>query len=198
MTLREWSPTIHAAHLRQRNVRLVHQQQVIIGEIIEQRPGLLARGAARQVARVVLHAGAIARLLEHFKVVVGALLQPLRLHELVLGLQLGHALFQFVLDVVDCRGQLLLGGDKVLGRVDIHLGALDQHFACQRVELWMRSISSPQNSMRIRDLFISGQTFQRIAAHPETAAHERLIVAGVMDVDQVAQHAVAGAPSGPS
>ena len=33
------------------------------------------------------------------------------------------------------RGQLLLGGDEVLGGVDVDFGALDEHFAGEGVEL---------------------------------------------------------------
>ena len=46
----------HTAHLRQRDMRLVYHQQVIIWHVVHKRPGLVSRPASRQVARIVLDA----------------------------------------------------------------------------------------------------------------------------------------------
>ncbi len=77
----------HAAHLWQRDVRLVDDQQVVVRQVVEQRPGRLASRALGQVARVVLDAGADARLAQHLEIEVGALAQPRRLQQLALGVQ---------------------------------------------------------------------------------------------------------------
>ena len=53
----------------------------VIREVVHQRERRLARLAAVEIARVVLDAGAVADLAQHFDVVVGALLQPLRLEQ---------------------------------------------------------------------------------------------------------------------
>ena len=91
----------HAAHLRQRDMRLVHHQQEVVGHVVEQRPGRLAGLAAGEVARVVLDAGADARLAQHLHVEVGALAQARRLQQLALALQLLQPHRQLLLDVGD-------------------------------------------------------------------------------------------------
>ena len=63
---------IHAAHLRQRHVALVHDQQPVGGEVVEQCPGCAAGRALRQRAAVVLDAAAEAHLAHHLEVVDGA------------------------------------------------------------------------------------------------------------------------------
>ncbi len=75
---------VHAVDLRDRHVRLVHDQQPIGGEVVEQRPRPRTGLAQRQRPAVVLDAGAIAHLAHHLHVVARALLQPLRLQQLAL------------------------------------------------------------------------------------------------------------------
>jgi hypothetical protein len=45
---------VHAADLRDRDVGFVGEDDGVVGNEFEQRGGRLARGAARQVARIVL------------------------------------------------------------------------------------------------------------------------------------------------
>ena len=94
---------VHRGDLRHRLVRLVDEQQVVLGEVVDQRRRRLARGAARQVARVVLDALAEPHLLEHLEVVQRALLEPLLLDQLVAGLELDQPLAQLVLDARSSR-----------------------------------------------------------------------------------------------
>ncbi len=60
----------------------VYKDQVVVREIIEQGRGRLARGTARNVSGIVFNAVAVAQLLDHFHVIVGALLDPLGFYEL--------------------------------------------------------------------------------------------------------------------
>ena len=60
---------------------LVHHQQPVVREVIDQAFRRRAGGAAGQVAGVVLHTVAVANLLQHLQVVGGALLQPLGLQQ---------------------------------------------------------------------------------------------------------------------
>src|SRR5262249_18089494 len=55
----------HSTHLRQHDMGLVHDEQVVIGQVVHQSPWLLSCCASRQVARVVLNAGAEAGLAQH-------------------------------------------------------------------------------------------------------------------------------------
>jgi hypothetical protein len=70
--------------------RFVGEDDGGVGDELEQRGRRLARGAAGQVARIVLDAVADARGLEHLEVELGALLEPLRLQQLALGIRAGR------------------------------------------------------------------------------------------------------------
>ena len=70
----------HGVDLRQGDVALVHDHQVVLREIVDQAEGARPGGASVEVARVVLDARAVAQLLDHFEVVLHALLDALRLH----------------------------------------------------------------------------------------------------------------------
>ena len=71
----------HAADLRHGDVALVDEHQRVVGQVLEQRRRRLARLAAREIARVVLDAGAGAGRLHHLHVEDGALLEALRLQQ---------------------------------------------------------------------------------------------------------------------
>ena len=80
---------VHADHLRDGHVALVDDQQPVRREVVEQRPRPRSGRSAREVARVVLDAGAVAQLAHHLEVERGPLAQPRRLQYPTLGLQLG-------------------------------------------------------------------------------------------------------------
>ena len=173
-------------------MRLVDEQQEVVGEVVEQRPGRLAGQAPIHMARVVLDARAVAHLAQHLEIVHRALLEPRRLEQLALGLQLCEALGQLGLDVGDRQLQLVGGGDEVLGRVDVDAAVrLTSISPVSGSTSTMRSISSPQNSTRSADLGVGREDLERVAAHAEGAAVEVDIVALELQVDQLAQQLVA-------
>ena len=92
---------VHGAELRNGLVRFVDDQQRVPRQVVEQARRRLARRAAGQIARVVLDAGAVADLFHHLHVEHGALLEALRLDQLVLLAQHLEPLAQFLADVVD-------------------------------------------------------------------------------------------------
>ena len=92
---------VHRADLRDRHVRLVEDEQEVLGEVVEQR---VRRGALRpavDVPRVVLDAGAEADLAHHLEVVGRPHPQPLRLEQLALPLHLGEPVGELDLDAGD-------------------------------------------------------------------------------------------------
>ena len=182
---------VHAAHLRQRDVRLVDEEQEVVREVVEQRRRLLARLAPGQVHRVVLDAGAVAGLLQHLEVVHRALPKARRFEQLALGLELLQPLFQLLLDVADRRAQLVLGGDEVLGRVDVDFEPLDEELAGQGIDLDDALDLVAEELDAQGDLLVGGEDLERVAAHAERAAHEGHVVAVVLDVDQMAHDLVA-------
>src|SRR5581483_10262351 len=124
----------HAADLRHRDVALVDDQQRIGGEVFEQRRRRLARLAAGQVARIVLDAGARARRLQHLDVEVGALLQSLRLEQAAGAVELGQALLEVDLYLLDRLVHRRLRRHVVAVGVDDDVVQRDRLLAGQRIE----------------------------------------------------------------
>ena len=94
-----------AVELRHRHVRLVEDDDVVVGEVVEQRVGHRARRTTVEVARVVLDAGARTDLAQHLEVVRGAHAQSLRFEELLPTLELGEAHGELLLDALDRLGE---------------------------------------------------------------------------------------------
>ena len=59
---------------------LVHDHHVVLRKVVDQAERARSGGPAVEIARIVLDAGAVAQLLDHFEVVLHALLDALRLH----------------------------------------------------------------------------------------------------------------------
>ena len=79
-------------------MRLIQKHQRVFRQIVDQGRRCLARTAPGEVARVVLDALAETDLGHHLQIEAGALLDALRLHQLVLGHILVDARAQFELD----------------------------------------------------------------------------------------------------
>ena len=100
-------------------------------------------------------------------------------------------LLQLVLDVGDGLLQLLLGGDEVLGRVHLDVRVFAQHLAGQRIDLGdALDVVAPELDA-VGGLAVGWHDLQGVAAHAEFASLQDLVVAGVLDIDQVAQQIVA-------
>ena len=112
---------VHAADLRHRDVRLVDDEQEVLGEVVEQAVGRRAAGAAVDVHRVVLDAGAGADLAHHLDVVRRAHPQPLGLQQLALPLERRELVLELELDAPDRPLHPLRAGDVVGGREDVEL-----------------------------------------------------------------------------
>ena len=94
---------MHPADLRHGLVAFVHEDDRVLGKIVEQRRRRFPGRAAGQVARVVLDPVAVADLPDHLEVEHRPLVQPLGLEELALVLEERAALFELGLDRLDGR-----------------------------------------------------------------------------------------------
>ena len=139
---------------------------------------------AVDVPRVVLDAGAEADLAHHLDVVVGPHPQPLRLQQLALPLQLGEPLLELRLDGRDRVRHPLRAGDVVRGREDPQRVHLADHVTGQRVQVIQRLDLVAEELDAHREFFVRRDDLDGVAAHPERAAGECHVVAGVLDVDQ--------------
>ena len=100
---------------------LIHKQQKIVREIIQQGGGHTARFSAGEHCRIVLDTLAHAHLVEHFNVVIGALSDALGFDELALCGELLHLRVTLGTNLFQ-RCRLLLGADDVVaGREDGHM-----------------------------------------------------------------------------
>ena len=126
---------VHAAHLRQHDVAFVHHQQEIVGEIIQQRRGGGTRRAAGQHGAVVLDAFAGADFLQHLHIIVGALLDALRLEQFALLGEGFDLLFHLLGDLGKAGFHLFRPDDVVAGREDRHMAHDVLVLAGQGVEL---------------------------------------------------------------
>ncbi len=182
---------VHAAHLRDRLVRLVDEQQEVVREVVHQRPGNAPGLAAGEVAGVVLDAGAVALLAQALDIVACALDEALGLEQLVLVEEPLVALSELSLDVDDRSVHLVLRGHEVLGGIDIDGVHLGEHLAGQRVELEDALHLVAEEVDAHGQLLVGGQDREAIAAQAEAAADEVLVVALVLHVDEAAQRALA-------
>ena len=89
---------VHTANLRHRHMALVDDAKHILGEVVNQGKRRFTRLTSIQMARVVFDAVAKAHRLEHLEVIIGPLLQTLRLEQLVGRLELRHALLALFAD----------------------------------------------------------------------------------------------------
>ena len=94
-------------------MRLVDERDVVIGEVVQKR---IRRGASRapvEVARIVLDARGVAELAHHLQVVLGALLEAVRLQDLALSFQFAQPYLELRLDVLDCGREPVFARDEV-------------------------------------------------------------------------------------
>ena len=112
---------VHGPDLGQGHMALVHKQQKILREIVQQGGGRGAGLPAGDDPGIVFDAGAIAQLPHHLQVIPGALVNALGLDELAMILKPLFPLRQLLFDL-RCRPlHLVLGGDVVAGGVDGHM-----------------------------------------------------------------------------
>ena len=114
-------PAVHGADLRKGDMALVDEYQEILREIVDEGEGPLAGLPAVEVAGIVLHAGAVAHLLDHLHVIFHALFQAFGFQELADGFEVLHLLHQVLLDLAHRPGALFLGRDEVLGGIQVNL-----------------------------------------------------------------------------
>ena len=182
---------VHPADLRHRLVRLVDHDEEVAREVVEQRERRLTRRAAVEHARVVLDAVAVAELLHHLEVVLGALAQAVRLEQLALLLELRDVPLELLADhgsgALDRRRRRHV----VRGRVDRDLVLARVDLAAERVEVRDRLDLVAEQRDAVGRLRIRRLHLDDVAARAEAPAAEHHVVAAVLDVDEGPQQLVA-------
>ena len=167
---------------------LVDEDQRVARHVFEKGRRRLARLAPGQIARIVLDAGAAAGRLDHFEIVGGALLEPLRLQQLALGEELVEADLQVALDLLDRLQQGRPRRHVMAVGVDLDRLQRGGLLAGQRVDLVDRlDLVAEQRDAPGAVLVMRREQFDRVAAHAEGAADEIVVVAPVLQFDEARQ-----------
>ncbi len=95
------------------------------------------------------------------------------------------------LDAADRALHALGAGDVVRGREDVQLDVLGDDLAGERVQRHQALDLVAEHLDPDRELLVHREDLDGVAADPERAAGERQVVAGVLDVDELAQQLVA-------
>ena len=176
-------------------MRLVDQREERAVEVVDQRVRPVARGAAGEVARVVLDAVTEADLAHHLEVVHGALPQALGLQEFPLPLEFGDALLHLRLDGLERVLDLGVRGDEVLGGGDVDGFQILLDLAGERGDALERlDLVAPEGEADAV-LGVAGEDIHRIAAHAEGAGLGLQVVARVLDAHELIEELLAVHPA---
>ena len=184
---------VHRAYLRDGHVALVDDGEEVVGEVVQQALRRGARRAAGERARVVLDSVAVAELAHHLDVVLGALLQSLRLKELPLRRKELEPVRKLRLDARECRLELVLPHHELLRRRDDRGGHGDTALPGERIERadGVYLVAEELDSYRLR--LVRGEDVDDIAAHAERARGEVVVVSRVLRLDEALEERVASA-----
>ncbi len=184
-------PVVHATDLREHHVRLVEEDDEVVGEVVEQGVGRRAGGPVLQVAGVVLDAGAVAEGPKHLEVVERALAQALLLEELPDAIEVRELLLEVSLDHLHGRLELVVGRDVVPGGEDRRALQLGRLVAGERVDEGEPvDLVAPQLYPQ-RLLLVGRPDLDHVAASAEAAGLQLDVVALVLLRDERAEDLVA-------
>ncbi len=183
-------PLVHATDLRHGHMRLVEEHHEVVGEVVQQGVGRLPGRATVEVPRVVLDAVAAADLADHLEIVVGAHLQPLRFQQLALGLEGGQAIGELGLDGGQRPFERLLRRHVVGRREDQRRGHRSADLTGQGIHADDALHLVTEELDAQRPLVVSGEDLKRVPADPEGPAHQREVVAAVLQRDELAHRGV--------
>ena len=184
-------PLIHRPDLRDGLVRLVDDQQEVLGEVVDQTVRRATGRASVNVHGVVLDAAARADLTHHLDVIGGAHPQPLRLQQLALPLEEVELLRQFLLDPGNGPFHPLGTRDIVRSREDIHLRLLAHDLPRDRMQGIEPLDLVAEELDAQRELLVDRDDLDGVTAHPEGATGEGEVIARVLNGDEAPQQLVA-------
>ena len=173
--------------LRHRLVRLVEHDEVVVGEVVEQRVRHLPGRATVEVAGVVLDPGAHPDLAQHLEVVARAHPQALGLEQLVVLLEPRQPVDQLGLDALDGALHGLVGGDVVRRREQHQLVELLDDLAGERVDRRDALHLVAEQRDAHAPLLVGGEHLDGVAPHPELVAGEVVVVALVLQLDEAGE-----------
>ncbi len=169
-------------------MRFIDEDESLVGQILEQGRRRLAGAPSRQPARVILDAGAGTGGLDHLEIEQRALFQPLCFQELALAAEpvepRAH-LFAHALDRL-CERRTRCHIMRI--GVDFDRIELGSFLPRQRIEFEDRiHLVAEQGDAPGTVLVMRRENVDDVAAHPEAAARESLVVAAILQRHQPRQ-----------
>ena len=182
---------IHGSHLWQRYMALIHKQQEIVREEVQQRHGCRAGRPLGNDAGVVLNTGAVAQFRHHLHVIFGSLADALCLHQLIVFGKILNLLLQFRPDLAQRPIHFVLGGDIMAGRIDGNMVQDPVHIAGQGVEIAdaVDLISKEFHTDGVV-FIVSGIDLHRVAPDTEVVALKGNVIALIANFHKTAEQIV--------
>ena len=183
---------VHASYLRNRDVGLVHDDQVILRKIIHQRIRRIRRRKPRKMHRIVLDAGAETGLSKHLEIVSRPLVNPLRFDVFLFALEIVHTLRKLGLDVLKRLLAVLLihhimGRGKYDHMLEFGLGrSLQCVNRLNPVNLVSEKFHTVCLSLGTRNRI----DFHDITPHAERSAAKIEVASDVLHLNQPKQHLI--------
>ena len=183
-------PLVHGTELWNRHVRLVDDDEEVIGEVVDETVRCLAGATTVHVTGVVLDATAKADLLHHLEVERGAHTQALSLEQLAFTLELPQTLGELFSDRTDrvihrIRARDVVGAGKHRYCVEFFDDVAGERMqGIQRLDLVAEHLDAD------RQFFVLRDDLDRVTAHPEVATGEIHVVAVVLHRDEFADECV--------
>ena len=171
--------TIHGAYLRHADVALVYEHEIVLGEEVEQTVRTFAWFASVEVARIVLNARTMSKLLYHLHVILDAFLDALRTDMVAKVVEEVNLLEQVVLNKTDGMLGLLLGSDKEIGRINLIFLEGSQAMERHAVEFFYRVYLVVPPCYAQNVVAVSHGYVHRVALDAERATHQVDVVADV-------------------
>ena len=178
---------VHRLQLRTGHVAFIHDQQPVVREIINQTFGRCARLSTRQMPGVILHALAVTHLVEHLKVVLGALLQPLRLQQFAFAIETIQPISEFRTDRLNRIVQAIFRSDEVLRRINVDVLQALQNLSGGGVHVADRLHLITKQLNPNQPIVVGRTNLQHVALHPETTPGDFRVVTAVLVVHQLPQ-----------
>ena len=185
---------VHCSHLRQGNVALIHEQQEILREIVEQRHRSAANGTAGYYSGIVFDTRAIAELLHHLDIVIRALGYALRFKQLAVFLKILDSLIALCSDIGDRPRHFFLADNIMAGGIYGSVVQIAQHgtghdvYLAYSVDLIAEEFHPYGLVIRIRR-----KNLDSIAANAEHISLKGDIIALIAYLNELAQKLVKAA-----
>ena len=169
---------------------LVDDQQIILGEKIEQTVGALTFLPAVKVAGVVLYSTAMPQFLDHLHVVFHSFLNALCLNGITHLVEEINLLDEVILDSPDGMLGLLLGSDEQIGGIDLVFIKRSEAVIGNSIELLngINLIIPPGDTQHM--IAVGHEYIHRISSHTEISAFQLNVIAHIQSINQLTEEAV--------